>query len=225
MFFSILKTSKCPFYLHMFKSFQELLCVICFLSVFISCNGQSDPATFNENSKPQKEQAVLKKIRLVSELTQEEIKAFIKTNPCYLPLLKDSNYWENGMPLGFNDSALYNDVISKQNPFRNRYIVGDFNALNPDGSNRTVNEVYPQLDQLFDFKDLPKVWLDRIQQCKPNTPEFDTLLAEIKRSKLPNSIHYYNFLNKVFLISTNLLNLIIYADFSYHQTKFSEIIA
>ena len=178
-------------------SIQKIISVLFIFYIIISCNGQSNSITNNEKSKSQKTESPPKKIRLISQLTQNEIKAFIKENPCYLPLLKDSSYWERGMPVGFNATDLYNDVISENSPYRNRYIVGDFNALNPDGSNRTVKELYPQLDQTIDFKGLSKEWLDKIQNCKPHTPEFDTLLETLRRSNLPYARQYLNFLNKV----------------------------
>ncbi|MFM7080234.1 MAG: hypothetical protein ACKOYC_10650, partial [Bacteroidota bacterium] len=68
----------------------------------------------------------------VVELSQETISEYAKTNACYLPLLKDSTLYEQGRQIGFSYDELFNSKLPIDNPYRNRYLVGDFNVLNRD---------------------------------------------------------------------------------------------
>jgi hypothetical protein len=64
-------------------------------------------------------------------MSKEELWEIYLNNPCYLPLIKDSTLWEKGSRVGFNYADLLNDSLPSDHPYKNRYLVADFNALLP----------------------------------------------------------------------------------------------
>jgi len=88
----------------------------------------------------------------VNELSQEEIKNYSKSNSCYLPLLNDSTLYPDKKRSFFSWNELFNDSLSKDNPYRNRYLVGDFMALDENLQNIGIEEKNPNLAQLRDFE-------------------------------------------------------------------------
>jgi len=72
----------------------------------------------------------------LDSLSVEEIRIRYLNNPCYLALLKDPNMWEKGTKAGFDYRDLINDSLPKDNPYRNRFIVGDFNSVPLDGKKK-----------------------------------------------------------------------------------------
>ena len=88
----------------------------------------------------------------VDELSQELIALYSKMNSCYLPLLKDPALYGTGSKVGFEWSELFNDSLAKESQYKNRYLVGDFMALNEELESRGIEEKNPSLKNLIDFK-------------------------------------------------------------------------
>lgn len=141
--------------------------------------------------------AVTNKKKPIDSLSIEEIREIYKNNPCYLVLLRDSNYWEKGARAGFSYSELFNDSLPAGHPYANRFLVGDFNALNPDGTNRTVKEVYPTLQSLEEFKSLPADLILRMDTTRPGTPSYEDVKTSLKNLLGEKGEQYVNFLDKV----------------------------
>ena len=84
----------------------------------------------------------------LDSLSIEEIRTRYLNNPCYLALLKDPNMWEKGTRPGFDYKDLINDSLPGNNPYSNRFIVGDFNSTPLDGKKTGIYEIYPSLSSL-----------------------------------------------------------------------------
>jgi len=113
----------------MFKQSKWLLFALVIIGAVISF--------FIFNSAAVKNKAVIDKKEVnkinpknLDSLTIEEIRARYINNPCYLALLKDPNMWEKGTRPGFDYKDLINDSLPSNNPYKNRFIVGDFNFSN-----------------------------------------------------------------------------------------------
>jgi hypothetical protein len=133
----------------------------------------------------------------INTLTMEELWEYYLTNPCYLPLIADSALWEKGKNIGFEYDDLFNNELASDHPYRNRYLVGDFNVLNPDGTNRKIIEIYPKLSSLIEFEDIPEDIVNRMDTIRFGTVEYDSLLSDIKTKVPDNSAVLINFLEKV----------------------------
>jgi hypothetical protein len=179
----------------MHRLFLPLIPLFCVLA---GCENQPQTAsTKTMNVDTLANQASRKSL---DSMSKEEIWALYLSNPCYLPLVKDSNLWEKGTPVGFDYQELFNDSLPADNSYKNRYLVADFNAILPNLQTKGVNEVYPKLATLPEFKDLRADLVQRMENTNPGTAAFDTLkkdllavLGAIKGAK------YINFLNKVWV--------------------------
>ena len=135
--------------------------------------------------------------RKIASLTLEELWQCYLVNPCYLPLLADTSFWNKGARIGYKYEDLFNDLLPPNHPFKNRYLVGDFNVLDTKGENRKLQEVFPKLNLLKEFKYVPKDLLLKMDSIEYKTPEYAALLLEI-RSRCPELADVYiNFLEKV----------------------------
>lgn len=78
----------------------------------------------------------------------------IKQNPCYIPLYEkvDRIYKKR-----FVISDLYNDSLPESNPYRTRYIVADLNTLDKNMKARGVREIYPVLEDIWEFEGISKI--------------------------------------------------------------------
>lgn len=141
--------------------------------------------------------AVVRPPRPIASLTIDDIREYYFRNPCYLPLLKDSAYWEPGKKNGFDYNELFNDSLSGNHEYRNRYIVGDFNVMDENGQNRMIQEIYPVLSSMKEFSRIPKDIHGRMEKAEYGTPEYDSLLSDIKKRTGDSSKVYINFLEKV----------------------------
>jgi hypothetical protein len=161
----------------------------------ISCNSSGDPKEQISKDTTTTTQVIVKKP--LDSLTNEEIWNLFLTNPCYLPLLKDSNYWEKGTRAGFTFNELFNDSLPENTAYRNRFLVGDFNAILPNGQNRKISEIYPKLSELSEFQELPNDLIKRIDTINPGTEESVTLFNDLKIRLGNKADKYINFINKV----------------------------
>lgn len=164
-------------------------------SVFMSCSNSGQNIKESEIDTTTVSQVIVKKP--IDSLTKEEIWDLFLNNPCYLPLLKDSNFWEKGTRVGYTFNELFNDSLPESSPYRNRFLVGDFNAILPNGQNRKITELYPKLAELQEFQELPKELIYKIDTVKPGSPGAQLLFDELKTRLGSKADKYINFINKV----------------------------
>ena len=114
---------------------------------------KNNSANTEQNEAASKKQDEYK-AKPVSELSQDVIRLYSKTNSCYLPLLKDSSLYNPGSDVGVQWQQLFNDSLSKESKYKNRYLVGDFMALNEALESRGIAEKNPErgTDLTFLFK-------------------------------------------------------------------------
>jgi len=133
----------------------------------------------------------------VTALSQERIRAYVLLNPCYLPLLQDSQAWQPGTRNGFTYDELFNQRLGRAHPFGNRYLVGDFSSLDHQGNSRGLKEVHPELEQVPTLRRVPPDLLARIAALDVDHAPTDSLYADI-RSLVPDSAaQLINFIEKV----------------------------
>jgi hypothetical protein len=169
--------------------------LIVIISFFISC--QNSGNIEGETAKDTTNVIPLNVKKPIDSLSNEEIWNLFLQNPCYLPLLKDSNFWEKGTRVGFSFTELFNDSLSLNSPYRNRFLVGDFNAILPNGQNRKITELYPKLTELKEFEELPKELIYKIDTAKLGTYLAQDLIDELKTRLGSKAEKYINFINKV----------------------------
>jgi len=133
----------------------------------------------------------------LDSLSVQEIRTRYLNNPCYLALLKDPNMWEKGTKAGFDYRELINDSLSKDNPFRNRFIVGDFNSVPLDGGKSGIYEVYPSLTSLSEFKSFPKTLLEKLDTTVYSDTNLESMYADIKTNYGSKGERLINFIEKV----------------------------
>jgi hypothetical protein len=141
--------------------------------------------------------SVIKSKKNINDLSIEELWAYYQINPCYLPLIKDPDQWEKGTRAGFNYEDLLNDSLPQNHKYKNRYLVGDFNVFDKKLNNRGIHEIYPRLVELKDFNELSKDLVVRMDTTHFGTPQFEKLLADLRKQKGDSSEIFINFLEKV----------------------------
>jgi hypothetical protein len=133
----------------------------------------------------------------IDSLSQEEIWARYLNNPCYLPLITDENMWQKDHRAGFTYMELFNRTRKGDDPYAKRYLVGDFNVIDRFGNNKGIYEHYPHLWTLLEFADLPLDLVAKMDSTRFGTPDYDSLLIEI-RTRVPEQAPVViNFLEKV----------------------------
>ena len=135
--------------------------------------------------------------RPIKSLSLEDLWAYYLINPCYLPLIADSALWEKGKHIGFNYSDLFNDSLPLDHKYRNRYLVGDFNVLDPYGNRNDLQEVYPNLVNVHEFDSLPRELVARMDTIPYGSAAYDSLLHDIRIILPKDSEEIINFLEKV----------------------------
>lgn len=149
-------------------------------------------------NKPSKDSALLEpKTKSIDSLTFEEIRARYISNPCYLALLKDSSMWQAGTKVGYDYNDLLNDSLPSENPYRNRFIVGDFNSLRIDGKQSGIYEVYPSLTSIKEFNSFPKSLLERIDTTINKEDNLKIIYSDVKKQYGPKADKLINFIEKV----------------------------
>ena len=99
--------------------------------------------------------------------------------------------------VGYDYNDLLNDSLPSQNPYRNRFIVGDFNSLRIDGKNSGIYEVYPSLTSIKEFNSFPKSLLQRIDTTIYKEDNLKVIYADIKSQYGPKADKLINFIEKV----------------------------
>lgn len=174
---------------------RDIIVLVCMVSAILACGSRGNTAK-SERAESKKD-TIISVRKPVDSLTQDEIWERYLSNPCYLPLLQDPEFWEKGTPAGFNYAELFNDSLSSDNHYRNRYLVGDFNAVGADNQVRGANEIYPTLSNLPEFKLLPASIVAKMDKTYPGTSAYEQLKVEIEKVLGDSARIYINFLNKV----------------------------
>ncbi len=142
--------------------------------------------------------------RTIAELSAEELLAYARRNPCYLPLVRDSAYWQSGGPIGYSLEQLFNDRLPATNRYRNRYLVGDLDSTTPDSTARGVRERHPRLRDLEGFSTLDSLLLERLEVVGVDTPEeeLDSLREAIRVARPDSAGPLVNYIDKVWRYRT-----------------------
>jgi len=143
---------------------------------------------------PKSEPRLEVKTVLISELSQNQIRLISRTNPCYLPLLRDSTFYPKGSRVGFHYSELYNSHLGQNHPYANRYIVGDFNTLNDEMKSRGVKEFYPSIENLRDFDQVSEKVKEFLSNYDPKSEKNSQIDLKIDSSDFAQleALNFYN---------------------------------
>jgi len=157
------------------------------------------PVVIKDTSPPPPVVVVKTDLKTIS---QELIKEYALRNPCYLPLSDDTTFYQSGFRAGFTYEELFNEKLPADHPYRNRYLVGDFNVLDKDSNNRGVIEIDPQLMLMHDFKDVSDTILKFMNEAVSNDTLYEKL-EELLRTQQPDDADpILNFFNKVWKYKT-----------------------
>jgi len=138
----------------------------------------------------------------VIHLSQELINAYAKVNSCYLPLVNDSSLYSPGGKIGYTWEELFNELLPKENPYRNRYIVGDFMVLDEQNEPRTLNEINPNLALLIDFQKYDSTFFSFLDKAENGVEEHRAFLKHVAARYPEDSLTIQNFYNKVWKYKT-----------------------
>jgi hypothetical protein len=142
----------------------------------------------------------------VAELTQEQIRSYAKINSCYLPLLNDSTLYPDNKRSYFSWNELFNDSLAKNNPYRNRYLVGDFMALDENLQTIGIEEINPDLSKLLDFEKYNQELFTLMDAAVDSKESEAALFAYIKKNYSEDSETLINFYSKIWQYKTPALN-------------------
>ena len=142
----------------------------------------------------------------ISELTQEQIRSYAKINSCYLPLLNDSTLYPDNKRSFFSWNELLNDSLAKDNPYRNRYLVGDFMALDENLQNLGIEEINPDLSKLLDFEKYNQELFTLMDAAVDSKDSETALFTYIKKNYPEDSEVLTNFYSKIWKFKTPALN-------------------
>ena len=184
------------YYLRMFFGLVTLAC----LTTFFSCTEKQ-----GVESKIQKVRLKTQddwQVKPVSKLSQDVILKYSKINSCYLPLLKDSSFYNPKYKVGFDWSDLFNDYLSVNSEYKNRYLVGDFMTLNENLESRGIKEKNPNLSKLIDFKDYDKKLFQLLDDAEKSENDKKTLFRYIRKNYSNDTMALYNFYKKVWQFKT-----------------------
>jgi hypothetical protein len=182
--------------------------IICMIAMIMACSCNQGGGEIQNAHSATKSDSVTanaipeKKTLQVNELTQENIREYSTRNACYLPLLKDSSLYEDGKTVGFSWEQLFNEKLDSNNPYRNRYLVGDFNVLNPDSTNRGVEEINPKLFLMIDFQKLDSTLFSLMDSAVYNEAKRSELESQIQQMDPEKAELHINFFNKVWKYKT-----------------------
>jgi hypothetical protein len=190
------------FRIFLFRASLFSLTLINFSCGFNS-NGSSKSKVVQESEVPS---TAVKSSVNVSELTQEQIRSYAKINSCYLPLLNDSTLYPDNKRSYFSWNELFNDSLAKDNPYRNRYLVGDFNALDENLQNLGIEEINPDLSKLLDFEKYNQELFTLMDAAVDSKDSEAALFAYIKKNYSEDSEELINFYSKIWQYKTPALN-------------------
>ena len=162
---------------------------------------------FGQSNEEQPHKTVLQNIGendplRVDELSQELIRLFSQTNSCYLPLLKDPDLHQKGSKVGFEWTDLFNNSLAEDSQYKNRYLVGDFMALNEELESRGIEEKNPDLEHLVDFKEYDEKLFELFDVAERSANDEKLLYAYIRTNCSDDSVELLNFYKKVWRFKT-----------------------
>lgn len=181
---------------------------IVFVSFFMvfSCSQRENPSNTQSqtlgNPKKNHPENNTHSTKNLRELTQQEIRSYAKTNSCYYALLKDSAYFNPLRKPGFEIDQLYNDSLPKNHPFRNRYILGDFNALDEHLNSRGIEEKNPELANLLDFDQKSQRFFTLLDSAERSKEDFAKFAAYVRNNYASDSSEIFNFYEKIWQYKT-----------------------
>ncbi|MFZ8836562.1 MAG: hypothetical protein ACO3MV_02845 [Flavobacteriales bacterium] len=88
----------------------------------------------------------------IASLDASTIASIAETNSCYLPLLEDRSFFHPNQNRTYQVEDLYNQQLPEDHPYRNRYLVGDLNALDENGKGRGISEINPNPSLLQELR-------------------------------------------------------------------------
>jgi hypothetical protein len=138
----------------------------------------------------------------VDAISQELIERYSKINSCYLPLLKDPDLHYKGSKVGVEWSELFNNSLPKESHYKNRYLVGDFMALNEKLESRGIKEKNPNLNDLVDFKGYDEELFELFDAAEQSANDVHKLYSYIRDKYTNDSTELINFYKKVWRFKT-----------------------
>jgi hypothetical protein len=116
--------------------------------------------------------------------------------------LKDSTYYSPEYNAGFEWSELFNDLLAEESQYKNRYLVGDFMALNEQLESRGIEEKNPDLEDLVDFKGYDAELFELFDVAERSAKDEKQLYSYIRNNCADDSIELINFYEKVWRFKT-----------------------
>ncbi|MCE2708751.1 MAG: hypothetical protein ACK5BR_03385 [Bacteroidota bacterium] len=176
-------------------------------SITYSCGFDSQGTSKSNSSFETSNSSIEKKEKIkISDLTQEQIRNYAKVNSCYLPLVKDSTLYPDNKRSFYSWQELFNDSLSEDNSYRNRYLVGDFMVLDENLQTKGIEEKNPDLLQLVDFKKYDH-FLISMMDSAVDYKQSEKKLFDYIRTKYPSdSLELLNFYRKIWQYKTPTLN-------------------
>ncbi|MDG1741657.1 MAG: hypothetical protein P8H43_03690 [Crocinitomicaceae bacterium] len=183
-------------YLRTFRYVISLLAIINLLS----CNEAIE--TMPKKIDETRDNEHIYKPKRIDQLGQEVILLYSKSNSCYLPLLKDSSLYYPGSDVGFQWLELFNDSLSEGSEYKNRYLVGDFMALNEEQESRGIEEKNPKMNELIDFKKYDEKLFKLFDAAEFSINDEELLYAYIRNKYSTDTSALLNFYEKVWRFKT-----------------------
>ena len=129
------------------------------------------------------------------------IDTLLSLNPCYTPLYLEVDYINKK---SFQVNDLINDKLPVNSPYRNRFLVGDFNTIDKNGYSLGIIEQYAKAEDIWEFYEIVdwskknKVSLENI--LKFSETEFSKKVEKEKNAKnlVLEFLKYQNFYEKVY---------------------------
>jgi len=194
-----MKKNRVIFYL---RTFGLVLMLLAIANCSIDKGARENNLAKKELNKDTSKKQEGFKRKLVTQLSQDDILRYSKTNSCYLPLLKDSSLYNPGSDVGFQWLELFNDALSEGSKYKNRYLVGDFMALNEDLESRGIEEKNPEMAELIDFNKYDKKLFELFDAAESSINDEELLYAYIRNEYSADTTELINFYEKVWRFKT-----------------------
>lgn len=121
--------------------------------------------------------------------------SLLAINPCYTPLYLEVDYINKKR---FQLKDLINENLPPNNPFRYRFLVGDFNTIDKNGHSLGINEQYAKVEEIWEFYELVawskanKITLENL--TKYSAEDFNKKVKKEKNAK-KLSIEFFKYIN------------------------------
>ena len=184
------------------RTFGLVLMLLAIANCSMDKGGRKNNLVNKEKNKATCKKQDEYKAKPVSELSQDVIRLYSKTNSCYLPLLKDSSLYNPGSDVGVQWQQLFNDSLSKESKYKNRYLVGDFMALNGALESRGIEEKNPEMPDLIDFKQYDEKLFELFDAAELSINDEELLYGYIRNKYSRDTAELINFYEKVWRFKT-----------------------